>query len=178
VSVSTARPVGRTRETVAAGYGLAVVRIVLGIIWLHESAWKTPPGFGEAAGGGLFEWTNFAIEFPVFAPYTAVVEAVVLPNFAFFGWLVFLGEAALGAFLIVGLLTRLWGAIGLAQALAITFSVISVPGEWSYAYYLLVAAHLAVLAGGAGRELGLDGVLRPRWGGSGSPLARLGRVLS
>lgn len=161
-----------------AGYGLALLRIVLGVTFLHESAWKIPPDFGEATRTGLWEWTNFAVERPVFAPYTAFVEQVVQPAFPFFGWLVFLGEAALGGFLIVGLFTRAFGLAAAVQSLAIAFSVVNVPGEWSYAYYLLVAASLAVGLGGGGRRLGLDGVLRPRWTGSRRPEARLGMLLS
>jgi len=166
------------REAAAAGYGLAVLRIVAGVTFLHEAAWKIPPAFGQPDGSGLWEWANFAIEHPVFPPYTALVEAVVLPLFPFFGWLVFLVEAALGGFLIVGLLTRLWGAVGVAQSLAIAFSVINVPGEWAYAYYLFTAGLIAVTLGAGGRRLGLDQVLRPRWAASDSPLARLALRLS
>ena len=161
-----------------AGYGLGLLRIILGVTFLHEAAWKIPPAFGQPTGDGLWEWTNFAISNPVFPPYTLIVENVVLPAFPFFGWLVFLGEAALGGFLIVGLLTRLFAAIGVLQSLAIAFSVLNVPGEWSYAYYILVAGMLAVVLGGGGRALGLDGVLRPRWSTSDSRIARLGLVLS
>jgi len=167
-----------TREAAVAGYGLAVLRIVAGVTFLHEAAWKIPPTFGQFQDTGLWEWANFAIEHPVFPPYTAVVQAVVLPAFPLFGWAVFLLEAALGGFLIVGLHTRLWGALGVVQSLAIALSVLNVPGEWAYAYYLFTAGLIAVTLGAGGRRLGLDQVLRPRWAASGSPLARLALRLS
>lgn len=140
--------------------GLALLRIVLGITWLHEAAWKIPPDFGRATDSGLWDWTNRALEHPVLPPYNWLVEAVVIPNFTLFGWLVFLTEAALGGFLLVGLSTRLWGAAGFVMALPITFSVLNVPGEWSYAYYIYLAAHVAVAAGAAGRCCGVDAIIR------------------
>jgi thiosulfate dehydrogenase (quinone) large subunit len=151
--LSPSIPVDRT-----SGIGLAVLRIVVGITWLHEAAWKTPPEFA-----GLRDWTTRPLDNPTSETFNAVLEAVVLPNIAFFGWVTLLAEASLGAFLVVGLATRLWAVVGIAQGMAITLSVISVPGEWSYAYYLFVAAHVALLTGAGGRTFGIDGLLRDRW---------------
>jgi thiosulfate dehydrogenase [quinone] large subunit len=152
---------------------LAVLRIVMGITWLHEAEWKIPPDFGQAGGGGLWFWSHQAIEHPVFPPFNAVLEAVVFPNFTAFGWGVLLAEAAIGGFLIVGLATRFWALVGLAQSVAITLSVLNAPNEWSYAYYMMLAIHLALFATAAGRHGGLDGVLRPAWQRAGRLPARL-----
>jgi thiosulfate dehydrogenase [quinone] large subunit len=157
-------------------WGLAILRVVVGITWLHEAAWKLPPEFGA-----LRSWVSRPLEFPVLGAYNALVEAVILPNFTLFAWVTYLTEAALGAFLIVGLATRLWAAVGAAMTVPITLSVInySVSGdggtltEWSYAYYMMLAIHLALLATAAGRCWGLDGALRERWLASGHPVARL-----
>lgn len=147
-----------TTTPAGGGVGLAVLRIIVGITWLHEAAWKTPPNFD-----GLRDWVTRPLENPTLGAWNALIEAVILPNIAFFGWVTLLAEAALGGFLIVGLATRLWAAVGVLQATAIALSVVSVPGEWSYAYYLFVAAHVALLAGAAGRSVGIDGLLRGRW---------------
>lgn len=155
--------------------GLVAIRVVLGITFLHEAAWKHPPDFGLEAGRGLWRWSNFAVDFPVFAPYSWFVENVVQPNFVFFGWMTFFLEAGIGAFLILGLLTRLTAVAGVFQSLAITFSVLNqdVFSEWSYAYYIMIAGFLAVAGTAAGRFYGLDGVLRPLWERSGGNIARL-----
>jgi thiosulfate dehydrogenase (quinone) large subunit len=177
VSVDARSGVPRTTaEARATAIGLAALRILIGWIWLHEAAWKIPPRFG------VFQsWVERPLEFPVFAPYNAVVEAVILPNFLLFAWAVFLLEAALGAFLIVGLATRLWAAIGLLMSLPIFFSVAnySVTGEegrtlseWPSAYYMMIAIHLLLLLAAAGRHHGLDGVLRDRWTGRAGALLR------
>ncbi|MBA2274660.1 MAG: TQO small subunit DoxD [Actinobacteria bacterium] len=152
---------------------LFATRVVLGLLWLQNSGWKTPPDFGRSSGSGLYRFTRLAIEHEVFAPYAFVVREVVLPNFIAFGWLVLFVEAALGGFLLVGLATRFWALVGVVQSAAIALSVLGAPGEWSWSYYLMIAGHLAVFGAAAGRFWGLDGVLRPQWMRSNSVVARL-----
>ena len=139
------------------------VRIAMGILWVTNAGWKTPPDFGRESGRGLFRFTSFAVEHEVFAPFAFLVREVVLPNFTLFGWMVLIVEAALGSFLVLGLTTRLWALIGVAQAAAITLSTLNAPGEWNWGYYMLIAIHLLLFATAAGRFGGLDGVLRPAW---------------
>jgi thiosulfate dehydrogenase (quinone) large subunit len=142
---------------------VAGVRIVMGILWLTNAGWKTPPDFGRAGGRGLFRFTSFAVEHEVFAPFAFIVREIVLPNFTLFGWTVLLVEAALGSFLLLGLGTRLWALIGAAQAAVITLSTLNAPGEWNWGYYMFVAIHLLLFATASGRIGGLDGLLRPAW---------------
>lgn len=139
-----------------------VVRIVVGLLWLENISWKTPPHFGADDGSGLYHFTTLAVDYPVFPPYSAVVENVVLPNFAFFGWAVFFLEISLAIFLLLGLATRFWALVGIAQTVAIFLSVGASPNEWKWSYFLMAAAHLAVLGFAAGRIWGLDARLRPR----------------
>lgn len=153
--------------------GLAAVRVVLGLLWVANSGWKTPPDFGRDGGSGLFRFTSYAVEHPVFPPFTWLVENLVLPNFVLFGYATLLLEASLGAFLLVGLATRLWAALGLVQTTAITFSVLNAPNEFPWTYYLMFALHVVVLATAAGRTGGLDGLLRPVWRRSPGLLPRL-----
>lgn len=142
---------------------LAAARISLGILWLTNTRWKTPNDFGQAGGGGLYGFTKAAVDHPVFPPFSWVVEHVVLPNFRAFGWGVLLLEASLGAFLLLGLATRMWAIIGAVQSLAIGLSVANAPNEWPWAYILMIVAHLMVAATAAGRYGGLDGIVRPTW---------------
>jgi thiosulfate dehydrogenase (quinone) large subunit len=147
---------------------LAVVRVGLGFLWLGGAGWKVPPAFAD-----LKHWTGFAVQHPVFPPYTWLVENLVLPNFAVFGWGVLFLEASLGGFLLVGLGTRFWAVLGMAQTLAIIFSALRAPHEWPWSYFLMFMAHLAIFATAAGRYAGLDGALRPAWQRSNSWLARM-----
>lgn len=146
-----------------ARWALAAVRIAVGVLWLTNTRWKTPLDFGEDGGGGLYGFTRGAVDHPVLAPYSWVVEHVVLPEFRLFGWLVLVLEVLLGAFLLLGLATRFWGVIGTIQALVIGLTVARSPGEWPWSYLLMMMANLTVAATAAGRYAGLDAVLRPLW---------------
>jgi len=154
---------------------VAAIRVAVAFLWIQNSYWKVPPHFGadRTPPEGLSQFTRDAVEHPVFAPYAWLVENLVLPNFTFFGWLVLLTEVSLGAFLLIGLATRFWALVGLGQSLAITLSVLNTPGEWYWAYYLMIAAHVLLFAVAAGRAGGLDGVLRPAWARSDGRLSRL-----
>ena len=126
--------------------------------WLED-----PPDFGRGDQSGLYHSTTYAVSHEVFHPYAWVVEHVVLPNFAFFGWMVLLVEASLGAFLLIGLATRFWAVIGVAQTVVIMLSVLNAPHEWYWSYLLMLLVHLALFATAAGRYAGLDGLLRTSW---------------
>ncbi len=140
--------------------------------------WKVPPDFGQTDKGGLYFFTNLAVEHPTLPPYAWFVEQVVLPNFSFFGWVTLLTEAALGAFLLVGLATRFWALVGIAQTMAITLSVLNAPNEWHWSYFLMILVHLALFATCAGRSFGVDAALRPGWVASKNPLLRMLAVAS
>jgi thiosulfate dehydrogenase (quinone) large subunit len=154
---------------------VAVVRVGVAFLWIQNAYWKVPPDFGQDRNPpqGLYQFTRYAVDHEVFAPYAFVVKHVVLPNFTFFGWTTLLVEASLGAFLLIGLATRLWALVGLGQTLAIALSVLNAPNEWHWSYYLMFIAHLMLLAVAAGRTGGLDGVLRPIWARSQGRVARV-----
>ena len=159
----TLLPVERLDAGRATRGVVAAVRIALGLLWIQAAGWKTPPDFGEESGTGLFRYTSYAVDHPVLPPFSWLVEIVVLPNFTLFGHLTLVAEASIGAFLLVGLATRFWALVGILQTTAITLSVLNAPHEWPWAYYLMLAAHLVVLATAAGRAGGVDGLLRARW---------------
>jgi thiosulfate dehydrogenase (quinone) large subunit len=153
---------------------IALVRVGVGLLWLQNVGWKIPPDFGRGdPPSGLYLSARYAVTHEVFHPYASLVERVVLPNFTVFGWMVLLVEASLGAFLLIGLATRFWALIGVAQTVVIMLSVLNAPHEWFWSYVLMLLVHLALFATAAGRYAGLDGLLRTDWQYSRSFLARL-----
>jgi thiosulfate dehydrogenase [quinone] large subunit len=133
----------------------AVLRIGVALLWIQNAAWKAPPDFAT-----LRSFTMDAVDHPVLAPYAWLVEHVILPNFTFFGWLTLLVEASLGGFLLVGLATRFWALVGVAQTTAITLSVLNTPNEWHWSYFLMLLAHLAIFGTAAAGAYSVDGLRR------------------
>jgi thiosulfate dehydrogenase [quinone] large subunit len=153
---------------------IAVVRVGVGLLWLQNLGWKIPPNFGQGdPPQGLYLSTTYAVSHEVLHPYTWLVEQVVLPNFTIFAWIVLLVEASLGAFLTLGLATRFWALVGIAETVVIMLTVLNAPNEWIWSYLLMLLVHAALFATAAGRYAGLDGVLRPEWQRSRSWLPRL-----
>lgn len=147
---------------------IAVLRVGVALLWIENVGWKRPPDFSS-----LRRFTTDAVQHPVVAPFSWIIEHVVLPHFTFFAWTTLLLEASIGAFLLIGLASRLWALIGIGQSLVITMSVLNAPNEWEWSYYLMVLAHVGVFATAAGRAYGLDAVLRPVWRSSDGRWSRL-----
>lgn len=142
----------------AQAIGAAGLRILVGLLWLYNVSWKRAPDFGQDAGNGLFKFTSYAVSHPVFAPYSWVVEHVVLAAFTPFGWLVLISETALAVLLLTGAWVRLAAVLGVAQSVAIALSVAFAPHEWPWSYWLMIGAHVVILFSSAGRVLAVDGV--------------------
>ncbi len=132
--------------------------LLLGLMWLYNVSWKRAPDFGQEAGNGLYKFTSYAVEHPVFPPYSWVVENLVLPNFTPFGWTVLLLESTLAILLLTGSWVRVAALLGLSQSLAIGLSVAYAPEEWPWSYWLMIGAHAVLLFSSAGRVFAVDAV--------------------
>jgi len=139
---------------------IAAVRIVAGLLWLANLEWKRPPDFGRHLKNGLYKYVDGAVAHRVFAPWSWIVEHVVLKQYTLFGWSTLLLESMLAAFLLLGLWTRPVALVGVANSVAIGLSVLHYPNEWPWSYYLMIALHLLLFATAAGRAGGIDGVRR------------------
>ena len=147
-------------EDVPRGHaiGASALRILLGLLWVYNVAWKRPPDFGQEAGNGLFKFTSFAVSDPVLPPYSWVVENLVLEAFEPFGWGVLLAETVLAVLLLTGAWVRAAALLGLVQSAAIALSVAYAPHEWPWSYWLMIGAHGLLLVSSAGRFVAVDAV--------------------
>lgn len=119
-------------QTTQAGWGIAVLRIVLGYIFIREGSGKLLGWFG---GGGFAAacqyFTELGIPFPV-------LNTFLVSSVEFFG----------GVALFVGFLTRL-AAIPLAIAMVAAIFTAHIGGGWSYPV-LIIAVCVALFHNGAG----------------------------
>ena len=163
-------------DEVPRGHALAAtaLRVLLGLLWLYNLAWKRPPDFGQNAFNDLYLFTSYAVSHPVFPPYAWVVEHAVLPNFPVFGWMVLATETAVAVLLLTGTWVRAAASLGIAMSTAIALSAAYAPNEWPWSYWLMIGAHFVILFSSAGRVLCVDalraglcrgGTLAQVWGG-------------
>lgn len=167
------------RVDATSTWPLAAARIVVGVLWFTQLLWKLPPDFGCGPGHdqGLCDWIAREVQHPAVPLYAAFLKGIVVPAFGFFGWATFLLETAITVSLLFGVLVRLGGLLGTIQSLNLLIGLAAVPGEWYWTYVMLgvLCALFWLLA--AGREWGLDGLLRARLGSPGPIAGGLERAL-
>lgn len=148
---------------------VAVARVLIGLLWLLALRWKLPPSFDGGSpsldGGSprsLRTWLELEVTHAAIEPYGRLIESVVLPNFTFFAWLLFLTELAVGLSLLVGFRVRVGALVGLALSLNLGIGLLDVPGEWPWSYVMLAMWHGLFFVTDAGRVWGLDDRLETR----------------
>jgi uncharacterized membrane protein YphA (DoxX/SURF4 family) len=111
---------------------LAITRIGLGLFWLTALPAQFPleAECGRSSGG---------------ASCTKFVDSVILPHFMLFAAIIFMAELVTGISLVSGMFVRLGAFIGLVLSLNLYLGLAHAPGEWYWAYILLILTHLALL---------------------------------
>ena len=120
---------------------IALSRIMIGILWIFSLRWKLPMDFAPATGRGLMDWLMLEVQYPAFSFYADIVETVVIPNFTFFAWIIFLAELLVGTSIITGTFTRLGATLGLLMSINLGIGLLEVPGEWPWSYAMLAMWH-------------------------------------
>ena len=148
-----------------AAYGVAIARILTGVIFIAEGAAKIG---GEFVRGGFANSVRetAAEAWPMWGSF---LRSVVLPNAGAFGWFFAVAELALGIGLVLGFLTRVAAVGGILLMVILLLGQTHVPGagweKWvtaglttKFALLLLWLVYLA----DAGRVWALDASLRRR----------------
>jgi len=179
---------GTFRVDLVGSAGLLISRVIYGYLWYTQLLWKLPPSFGcpsnfavttdiHARTSGLCDWVGVMTLYSKWPLQASLVKQFVVPNIAWFGWIVWLMEAFVAVTLIFGLFTRLGGLAALVQGINLYIGVTAAPFEWYWTYGMLCTLGLVFLAVPSGRFLGLDAWLRPRLQSSADGGNRLSKLL-
>lgn len=115
---------------------------------------------------------------PITAANGAFIDAFVKPNIRWFGYAVFGMESFIALSLILGLLSRAGGLVGIAMAVQLQLGLSGTPGEWEWIYHQTVALAVVLAAIPSGRWLGVDQFLRPMFVAAAEKGNKLGTVMS
>ena len=178
----------RVYDRRVATWPIRLASVLIGILWLTNLGWRLPwndfvvpgepvngievnravtdkqPGPFVDNGMGLYHWLTLGAQFgdrgPV--PFGQVIKNVMLPNWRLFGWLFFLAEGIAAVSLILGLLSRVGGALTWLQGTIYYLALGQIPGQWTWAFVMLATFGFVFTFTGPGRFLGLDQLIRPK----------------
>jgi hypothetical protein len=166
-----------------------VASILIGVLWIMNMGWRLPlndfvvpgepingiepnnqvttqqPGPFVDNGRGLYHWMTLGAQFGNKSPlpfFGDIIKNTMLPNWQFFGWLFFFIEGLAAVSLILGLLSRVGGALGFLQGTLYYLALGQLPGQWTWSFVMLAMFGFVFLFTGPGRFLGLDQLIRPK----------------
>lgn len=139
---------------------LAIARVMLGVMFLVAGVdrLQAGPHWPDRMSGFLSRFDDRMVGF-----YQSFIDKVAVPHSTFFGYVVALGEVAVGIALVTGTCTRLASFFGLIMV--VNFMLLNADAVWSptnhdMLYFLLL---LAFMVTGAGRSFGVDYYLSSRY---------------
>ena len=153
---------------------MVLIRVLFGSLWYESVLWKNPPRFGLDTGADFYFWVDNVVKHSHFAFGVAFFKGVVLPNFLFFGWLIFFLEIALSVSFLLGLKTRIFAVVTALYTFNMYLGSFGLPGEWPWSYLLMTIVSLALVAHDTSDTvLSVDHWLKRRAARSAQPAAAL-----
>jgi hypothetical protein len=155
--------------------GMAFVRVLIGCMWFQGSLWKLPLPASE----GLRYWTTQEATRAAFTLHQELIKNVVLPNLHLLGPLVYLAELTFAVSLLLGFAVRGVGVLAILFVLQLWLGIYrpGEPAEWPWTYMFLALLMFVFVVDAAGRELGLDALLRRNSAAMRDGKGLIGRVL-
>lgn len=137
---------------------LSILRIYVGYYLFFQGIGKFQRKF--AKGDWIGRQIGDVATLDLYPWYKTFLQRYVVPHSELFGYLVMIGEIAVGVCLLLGLFTRVSAFIGLVMLVNYYLGPGMARGGYMLAYqqFYIIALALFVLAG-PGRSLGLDGLL-------------------
>ncbi len=138
-----------------ASWGTWLARVLIGSMWFEGCIWKLP-----IPSGGFQYWVEQEAQHAAFGFYRDFVASVLLPGVAVVNFIAFLAEIGMAASFILGFGVRAFAAFGMIYTAQLYFGLYRQPNEWPWTYVFIIVICWLFYIQGAGRSLGLDGLLR------------------
>ena len=152
-------------------FTIALVRIFVGYLWFQQLFWKLPPSFS-----GLHSYVINEGKYTFLPGYSFIIQHVFLPNFILLGAGTWVAELLVSLSLLFGVFSRLGALLAVVLAVQLYVGLAVAPGEWYWTYGMLVLLGVVLVAIPAGRRLGIDQWLAPRFYRA-TPTTRIVRVI-
>lgn len=155
--------------------GMAFVRVLIGCMWFQGSLWKLP----LPASDGLRYWTTQEATRAAFTLHQELIKNVVLPNLQLLGPFVYLAELTFATSLLLGFAVRGVGILAILFVLQLWLGIYQPgePDEWPWTFVFLALLLFVFVIEAAGRDLGLDAMLRRNFPAVRDGKGLIGRVL-
>lgn len=155
--------------------GMAFVRMLIGCMWFQGTLWKLPLPVSE----GFRYWTTQEATRAAFTLHQDLIKNVVLPNLYLLGPLVYLAELTFATSLLLGFAVRGVGSLAILFVLQLWLGIYrpGEPAEWPWTYMFLALLLFVFVIEAAGRDLGLDALLRRNFPAVRDGKGLIGRLL-
>jgi uncharacterized membrane protein YphA (DoxX/SURF4 family) len=158
-----------------------LARLFIGGLWWQQTLWKLPPTYTDSpdgVSGGLHYWVGEMVQHSAFGIQSWLVEKVIQPNFYVLAPQVYAAEVIIAVSLLLGVFTRLGGALGALMAMNLWLGLYRAPYEWPWTYFFLIVLQGTFAVLHAGQSLGLDAILARREQTQPKPEGTAARVLA
>ncbi|MBI9046256.1 MAG: DoxX family membrane protein [Anaerolineaceae bacterium] len=143
-------------------FWVSLLRIMMGLLFLTTWFSNLNKGFYTPDGILAFFTDNFPQAENPLTWYAGFIEGVILPIRSIFAPFQLIAELTLGIALLTGTFTRLFSLAGLFFLLNTFLGTFG--HDWPWAYIMPIAIHAVLFFTNAGRSMGLDAVLKKRFG--------------
>ncbi|MDQ2849494.1 TQO small subunit DoxD [Dermatophilaceae bacterium Sec6.4] len=149
---------------VGAVVALVALRILTSWPWVNGAFFGADSKVGSYFLSGAFLKARISgpTGFAAHSLYPRIghfVATTIYDNASFWAWIIFLGEAAAGISLLLGLLTRIGGLVAALSALANLLAAAGGGADSIGQNYLLLILGVLFIITAPGRRFGLDGLL-------------------
>ncbi len=145
----------------AKDISMCIARITVGGMWWQQTLGKVPPYYTDLPGvqdSGLRHLMIEMVNNASFSIQSRFVQETVLPHFSVFAPLVYGIEVFIAVSLILGLFTRLGGALGALMAVNLWLGLYRSSYECPWTYFFLILLQVTFTVFQAGRSLGLEAI--------------------